>query len=244
MRVRVRLQVRRHLRRLRRRLAPAEGVVWDRDAGVETEEWAEPLDLTVPSGAAAEGHTYLPTQPRLARACLDALCEQRLPDATFVDVGSGRGRVLLMAAERPFRRVIGIEFAQELHQAALANIQRFPVSRLRCTDLTSLLGDAAAYEPPAGPLVVYFDNPFSHTVMSRVVGNVAASYAQSPRPMVLVYQQLVHESARTATDNLSLLEQQSFLTGRTLRYRWRDRPFLSPFVVRLHTTPEAQGWTT
>src|SRR5689334_23652607 len=34
---------------------------------------------------------------------------------TFVDIGSGKGRVLLMAAEYPFPHIIGVELLPELH---------------------------------------------------------------------------------------------------------------------------------
>jgi 16S rRNA G966 N2-methylase RsmD len=206
---------------------------------VQTEAWAEPADLTVQAGSVQDGHTYVPTKPRLVRAWLDALPVALLERSTFVDMGSGRGRVLLMAAERPFRRVVGVEFATELHLDAQENLRRFPSRRMRCTDVTSVLGDAAAFRLPNDPLVVYFDNPFSEQIMSIVVENLRTSYAEAPRPMVVVFQQLVHEAPGTSTDNMLLLDQQPFLLGRTLKYRLRDRPFLSPFVVRIYATAEA-----
>ena len=42
---------------------------------------------------------------------------------TFIDLGSGKGRVLLIAAQYPFKSVIGIEFSKTLHDIALTNIQ-------------------------------------------------------------------------------------------------------------------------
>jgi cyclopropane fatty-acyl-phospholipid synthase-like methyltransferase len=43
-------------------------------------------------------------------------------DFVFVDLGSGKGRVILRAATRPFRRVEGVEFSEPLHRVALRNI--------------------------------------------------------------------------------------------------------------------------
>lgn len=222
---------------------PPEGVAWDRAAGVATEEAGYLHELTVPAGSVSDGHVYMPTPPRLLEVWLDVLRESSLPTATFLDMGSGRGRVLLIAAERPFRRVIGVEFAAELHDAAVENIRRFPDVRMRCRDVTSVLGDAAAYTFPGDPLVVYFDNPFNEKIMTKVMENLAASYELQPRPIVIVYQQLIHEFPGHRTDNLALLDRQRFLTGETLRYRLRDRPFLSPFIVRIYVSPEARGWT-
>ena len=223
-------------------MRPPEGQAWDRAAGVATEQAGYPRELTVPQGSAADGHAYLPTPPRLLNVWLDLLHEPLLPSATFIDMGSGRGRVLLIASERPFGRVLGVEFTSELHESALDNIHRFPTDRMRCRDVTSVLGDAAAFSFPTDALVLYFDNPFNEKIMSTVVANLAASYEQQPRPIVLVYQQLVHEYPGHRTDNLALLDRTSFLEGQTLRYRLRDRPFLSPFIVRIYVSTEAQGW--
>ncbi len=239
---RVRQRARRAARRGLDLVVPPEGVSWDRAAGVSTEEVGYPGDLTVPQGSVADGHVYLPTPPRLLRVWLDRLREPLLPTATFIDMGSGRGRVLLIASERAFRRVLGVEFTSELHESALENIRRFPDARMRCRDVTSVLGDAAAFDFPAEPLVLYFDNPFNEKIMTKVVANLAASYERVPRPIVLVYQQLIHEYPGHRTNNLGLLDRQSFLHGETLTYRLRDRPFLSPFIVRIYTSPEATDW--
>lgn len=230
--------LRRRVRTLLLPLWPREGITWDRRAGVSTEPFAELDELTIAAGAAGTGHPYVPTPPRLAAAWLDVLPAELVAASTLVDMGSGRGRVLLMGAEKPFRRVIGVEFAAELHAAAEANISSFPAHRLRCDDVRSQLGDAAEFAFPPGPLVIYFDNPFAEPVMRQVLANLEASYEQEPRPIVAVYQQVIHEGDATRTDNLGMLDDQPFLSGRTLRFRLRDRPFLRSFVVRIHRTPE------
>ena len=49
-------------------------------------------------------------------------------DYTLVDFGSVEGRVLLIASEVPFRRVIGVEFSPDLHSVAAANIAKYGAS--------------------------------------------------------------------------------------------------------------------
>jgi len=56
---------------------PSSGVRFDRRAGVETEGFAEPSELTVERGSSGEGFSYVPTPPWLVRACLDALAVAR-----------------------------------------------------------------------------------------------------------------------------------------------------------------------
>lgn len=228
---------RRLVGRVVRSIRPAEGEAWDRAAGVSTERFAEIDELTVDPTVAGDGHAYVPTPPRLARTWLDRLDDALVRRSTFVDLGSGRGRVLLMAAEKPFRRVRGVEFAAELHDDAARNIAAFPSARRRCDDVASLHGDAGVFEFPEEPLVVYLDNPFSERVMARVIEALGASHARRPRPITVVYQQLREEDSPTG--NLRLLDAAPFLRGEDLRYRWRDRPFLSPFLVRLYSTADA-----
>jgi hypothetical protein len=66
---------------------------------------------------------------------------------------------------------------------------------------------------------VYFDNPFSEQVMASVLQNLARSHEQHPRSVVVVYQQLREEPESSSTSNLALLDEQPFLTGRTLTFR-------------------------
>lgn len=221
------------------RLHAREARRFDRRLGVDTGGWIEPTDLTVSVGDVAEGFTYGGTQARLVRWCFDALPPDR-SSFTFVDMGSGKGRVLLYAAEAGFGRSLGVEFAEELHSVALANAE---IAKRRSLSIEPVLGDAGAFEFPDEPLVVYFNNPFSERVMERVIANLSASYERAPRPVIVLYQQLIVEwPAWQRTRNLELLEQVSFLTGRTLEPPKGpiDRRMLKLFVVGIYESPEVK----
>ncbi len=219
------------------RLNAWEARRFDRKLGVETGGWIEPTDLTVAAGDVAEGFTYGGTQARLVRWCFEPLPADRT-SYTFIDMGSGKGRVLLYAAQAGFRRSLGIEFAEELHAVALANAE---IAKRRGLSIEPVLEDAGAFEFPNEPLVVYFNNPFSERVMERVIGNLAASYGSEPRPIVLIYQQMIVEwPPWQQTKNLELLDSVPFLTGRTLDPLRGvvNRRVLKPFVVRMYESPE------
>ena len=128
------------------------------------------------------GHRYEASTPQRA---IDAL--ERLPirheQFTLVDIGSGKGRVLLIAAEFPFRRIIGVEFASELHDIAVSNVHR---ARPDDPRLEFVCQDATDYEFPDEPLVLYFYGPFLAPIMRIVIGNVSQSLRASPRPAYLV----------------------------------------------------------
>ncbi len=93
-------------------------------------------------------------------------------DWVFIDVGSGLGRNLLLASEFPFRKVVGIEIAQHLHQIACDNVARYASPTQRCKTITPLHVDALEYELPASNLVLYFWEPFSETVAEPFIERV------------------------------------------------------------------------
>jgi cyclopropane fatty-acyl-phospholipid synthase-like methyltransferase len=104
----------------------------------------------------------------------------------FVDLGSGKGRMLLIAAERPFREIQGIEFAAELHREAEANIKRYRSSKQRCKRIRSLALNAADYAFPRDDLVIYLFNSFGRAVMEQVLDRLEKSLENDPRDVILV----------------------------------------------------------
>lgn len=85
-------------------------------------------------------------------------------DFSFIDLGAGKGRTLLVAARLGFRRVIGVEISEEL-----ADIARSNLAKLNVTNALVIHGDAADYVFPSGGLVIYLYNPFTTPVMALVV---------------------------------------------------------------------------
>src|SRR5690349_16651667 len=88
-----------------------------------------------------------------------AQIEIEMAEFSFIDFGSGKGRVLMVAAEYPFKQVIGVELSSELNEIANQNIARLPSDRKRAGDITTFFCDAAEFDPPFGNLVCYFYNP-------------------------------------------------------------------------------------
>jgi predicted RNA methylase len=210
---------------------------FDKRCGIAVEGEAEPADLTV-EGDPGAGFTYVPTPVRLARCWLRALPDDA-SRFTFVDLGSGKGRVLALAAAHGFGTVVGVEFARELHDVAEANAR---AARVRGVEFEPLLADAALFAFPRSPLVVHFNNPFDETVMARVLENLADAYDAGCSPLVVVYQQLTKEDARHSTRNIALLDELPFLTGRSLEPRgWIERRVLAPYTVRIYASPEARN---
>lgn len=113
------------------------------------------------------GFWYLPTRPATVRKVLRQLPIYNCSDYTFVDLGSGKGRVLLLAAEHGFRSVVGVELRQELHERAVQNARNWAQRKTRCSPIQFLNMNARDYIFPEDNLIVYFFNPFGEEIMGE-----------------------------------------------------------------------------
>jgi hypothetical protein len=158
--------------------------------------------------AALSGHQYFPTEPWLFEQIMQALTQSveqsaitdeqsentqepgiqtGLQEFTFVDLGSGKGRVLLMAAQYGFKRIVGVEFMPEWHRIAETNIRKFIAQYGIASPIESFCMDAREFNFPAGPLVVYLFNPFPEPVLAAVLEKLRQSWVANPRPVFVAY---------------------------------------------------------
>ncbi len=102
----------------------------------------------------------------------------------FWDLGSGKGRNVLLAATLGFGRCCGVELSPSLHETAVRNVQRlFDAGRLPKPPAL-ILGDAATVDFGDRDVLVFAYNPFGASVMSRVLRNLTA---RADRRIVFVY---------------------------------------------------------
>ena len=137
---------------------------------------------------------YQPTEPALFREMMANLPIE-FDQFTFVDLGSGKGRTLLMASEYPFRRIVGVELIAELHRAAQQNIRDYRSPAQSCVQIESVLADAREFELPEEPLVLYLFNPLPEPALSKVLQRLGTSLARAPRPVWVVYHNPLLETA-------------------------------------------------
>jgi SAM-dependent methyltransferase len=130
-----------------------------------------------------------------------------LERASFVDLGSGMGRVVLLAAGRPFRQVVGVEISPALHAIARDNLAAFGKASLRCRDVRLVRRDAATAPFPRGDLVVYLYNPFRAPILGRVL---AALTARPEGELALVYHTPLERATVEATRAFTLVAEESF----------------------------------
>lgn len=145
---------------------------------------------------------YQPTEPALFREMMASL-PIAFDSFTFVDLGSGKGRTLLMASEYPFRKIVGVELIAELHRAAEENIRAYHSATERCTQIEALLGDAREFEFPEEPLVLYLFNPLPERALSEVLQRLEKSLARVPRAAWVVYHNPLLERVLSGSTGLT-----------------------------------------
>ncbi len=177
---------------------------FDRELGIETYPVVRLVGLTVRSENVLLGSTYVATPVSLLLPVLDGL-KLHHPDFSFIDFGSGMGRAVLYAAHFPYRQVIGIEFAEELHAAAEQNVRDTAGAPGRRSPIRLYCMDAVDFDPPGGNLVCFFFNPFAAAVMEKVVARLTRSLANDSRDCVVVY---LHPLERSVFDASPQWEMQ------------------------------------
>jgi hypothetical protein len=148
---------------------------------------------------------YQPTEPALFHEMLNAVLrdittrdtlirkdaqqptEAGFRDFVFIDLGSGKGRTLLMASDYPFRRIVGVELLPALHHIAQENLSKYHSESQKCFALESNRGDATDFPFPAEPTVLYLFNPFPEAGLRKVIANLEQSLREHPRPVYVLY---------------------------------------------------------
>jgi len=141
---------------------------------------------------------YQATESILFHEMLDALNQQThldFRDFVFLDLGSGKGRTLLMASDYPFRRITGVELLPALHKIAQENLARYKNPAQKCFALDSICADANDFPFPDDPLVIYMFNPLPESGMRRVCSNLERSLRASPRAIYVLYHNPLLEHA-------------------------------------------------
>src|SRR5262245_1905573 len=83
----------------------------------------------------------------------------------FVDIGCGKGRVLLIASSFPFRSICGIELSRPAFEIAEKNIQTYRCADQKCFNIHVRNVDARGFDPDIKNTVYYFFEPFDELIL-------------------------------------------------------------------------------
>jgi SAM-dependent methyltransferase len=166
-------------------------LVFDLSHGLDTSSlWTA---WEVPDGYdSAKFVHYAPSKIAHAMDALNNL-EIDYTQSTFVDIGSGKGRILLLASRFPFRKIVGIEFHPKLCDIAKNNLCKYPRALQQCRDIEVHCADATVFPLPHGRLVLYLFNPFGAPILQKFLNGLEESLRGEPREIWVIYHYPVHQ---------------------------------------------------
>jgi SAM-dependent methyltransferase len=120
---------------------------------------------------------------------------RRVEETAFIDIGAGMGRAVLLAAEMPFKEVVGIELHSTLTRIARRNLARWrALPRVNAAKVRIVEGDAVEFPLSAAPIVAFLFNPFGGPVLKRLLKKWKETLATQPNSLDLIYVNNEHES--------------------------------------------------
>lgn len=99
---------------------------------------------------------------------------------TFVDLGCGKGRALLVAATFPFPHILGVEISSNLCEIARRNTTSYP-------QITIIHHDVTTFHHPETSLILYLYHPFLAPLLRQLLRNLERQFRSSPREIFLLY---------------------------------------------------------
>jgi hypothetical protein len=145
---------------------------------------------------------YQPTEPMLFREMLGALAID-FSRFTFIDIGSGKGRTLLMASDFPFRRIIGVEILPDLHRVAEENVRKYKSDLQKCFAIETISEDARRFVFPPESMVLYLFNPLPEPGLVQLIANLEQSLSQYPRHVYVLYHNPLMEGVLARSKQLT-----------------------------------------
>ena len=115
------------------------------------------------------------SQPTIIRRALDALGD--ITGYTFIDIGCGKGRPMIVASEYPFALALGYDISADLVRTANANAvvmaRRYP----QRPPIRALHANVSDLQFPSGNVVVFMFNPFGPELMASLLEKIEAALA-------------------------------------------------------------------
>ena len=132
-----------------------------------------------------------------------------LSDYTFVDIGCGKGRVVMLASEYDFREVIGVELNPRLATVAQRNLMTWMRTPRKCRNVRIEYGDALSIPIPDGPLVLYFFNSFEREMVELLRARLVEVAATRREPIDLIYVHPEHGTVFAQTPAMQVLAEET-----------------------------------
>lgn len=140
---------------------------------------------------------YVPTREVVIRHILENTTKGLdLDEYSFVDLGCGKGRTLIVAAQLPFKEVIGVELSPLHCGVAETNIDRYLSdlkNPVRCRNVRVSCVNAVDFVFPDTNLLIYMYRPFLGPIFKHVADNLRRFQTVTGHRVLIAYSCPVEE---------------------------------------------------
>jgi len=194
----------------------------DRPNGLDT---ADEIDLEALGFDSKDRVRYEPSGWGDLKRCLPR--DEVSNDDVFIDFGAGKGRVLIEAAQFPFKRIEGVELAPQLVEVAKTNLATDQRKR-SCDDITLTVADVLEYEIPNDLTVAYLANPFRGEIFAKFIERLLEAYDRHPRPLRLIYRVPMEQRILEDTGRFKLVRTTK---GYRPTSKWAEKMSIKTYEV-------------
>ena len=160
-------------------LSVLEDTRFDRKHGVDAIDWHKLATNDVKSAKLTHAVDYEPTRVHAFRDLMRTL---PLPtNGVFIDVGSGKHQVLLLAAQFGFKPVVRIEVSNHLNRIEEENVSRYRKRKHIPYTVEVINTDIAECKPTHNEKLLLLYNPFAAAVMSKLIELLSSLIEQNKR---------------------------------------------------------------
>ncbi|MFH0763913.1 MAG: methyltransferase domain-containing protein [Candidatus Omnitrophota bacterium] len=151
---------------------------WEKKLGIKTADNSQVQDDAT---MFKDSLMYAPTPYHVIELILNRLQFSR--DDVFIDLGCGKGRVLLTVAMKNLKKVIGIEARKDMFDIAIENLKR---SNVKNTPVEIVNADVATFDMREGTIFFMY-NPFGVYTHKCVMEHIKNSLIVNPRQVRIIY---------------------------------------------------------
>lgn len=178
--------------------------------GTDTVSHVELKDLNIDSKNYSHGHRYALTPAVAFNKLMSSMSFQN--DSVFVDLGCGKGKMLLLAPRFGFKKVVGVDFSGQLCECARKNISIYQRKTGFNAEVQVIHSDVVDYKIKDDENVFYLFNPFDEVVLKKVFENIYSSAEKNPRPVFVIYYRPYYKDF-IERDGLFIKLRHCFLSG-------------------------------
>ncbi|MBO6655867.1 MAG: class I SAM-dependent methyltransferase [Pseudomonadales bacterium] len=159
-----------------------ENFLYDLIHGVDTQSYKPLSRYSTKHISGNDIVQYQPVYTSVVRESLRIACTLTVRKCSFLDAGSGKGKVLLEARKLGFEHIYGVELDPELHSISKSNLAKHDCER--CTLINANVLDVPL---PDDIGVIFLYHPFHERIMKTFIDTIERHCSERKIACLIIY---------------------------------------------------------